>query len=84
MPDSPSEVDDSADLQPPHPGRAVFIQGEHGLTRFPPNIEQILVEHQPLFTLISMRRNDVTLKFALRNADREHLAALLLARPPYE
>lgn len=54
-----------------------FNHAEGGLARFPPNVEQITVEHESLRTWLVTRRNDVTLRFPLRPADCRHLADLL-------
>jgi hypothetical protein len=58
-----------------------FALAEQGLTRFPPNVEQISVEHQELRTWLVTRRNDVTLRFPLTEKDCRHLAALLIGPP---
>lgn len=55
-----------------------FRHAEVGMTRFPPNVEQITVEHEATRTWLVTRRNDVTLRFPLREVDCQHLAALLL------
>jgi len=55
-----------------------FAHAETGMTRFPPNVEQISVEHESLRSWLIVRRNDVTLKFPLEVSDCRHLAALLL------
>jgi hypothetical protein len=55
----------------------LFSHAEKGITRFPPNVEQITVEHESLRTWLIVRRNDTTLKFPLTDDDCEHLAALL-------
>lgn len=54
-----------------------FSHAKKGLTRFPPNVEQISVEHESLNTWLVTRRNDVELRFPLDAGDCEHLAALL-------
>lgn len=54
-----------------------FRHAEAGLTRFPPNIEQLTIERGSDFWLVA-RRNDIKLRFPLSHADRRHLAELLL------
>ena len=56
-----------------------FSQSEKGITRWPPNIEQIRIERDSLRVWLIARRNDVELRFPLEQNDCEHLAALLLA-----
>lgn len=58
----------------------IFSHGEAGLTRFPPNVEQIRIERESLRTWLITRRNDVELKFPLSENDCNYLADLLLAR----
>ncbi len=55
-----------------------FSHGTSGLTRFPPNVEQISVEHGPTHVWLIARRNDVALRFPLSEVDRRFLARLLL------
>lgn len=55
-----------------------FSHAEIGLTRFPPNVEQIRVERDSLRVWLIARRNDVELRFPLNESDCRHLAALLL------
>jgi hypothetical protein len=55
-----------------------FSHGEEGMTRFPPNVEQIRVEHESVCTWLVARRNDVTLRFPLTDDDCQHLAKLLV------
>ena len=50
------------------------------MTRFPPNVEQITIEHESVVTWLVTRRNDVTLRFPLTNDDCSYLAALLTGR----
>lgn len=57
-----------------------FSHAVSGLTRFPPNVEQIHVEHESVCTWLVMRRNDNELRFPLREDDCRHLAALLIAK----
>lgn len=54
-----------------------FSHAEMGMTRFPPNVEQITVERESACTWLVVRRNDTTLRFPLNAADCRHLAALL-------
>jgi hypothetical protein len=61
---------------------AEFSHAEKGMTRFPPNIEQIGVEHESTRTWLICRRNDTVLRFPLNEADCRHLAALLMDMPP--
>ena len=62
----------------------VFSHADEGMTRFPPNVEQISVEHEHLRTWLTVRRNDVKLRFPLCEADCRHLAALLMDHQPTE
>jgi hypothetical protein len=55
----------------------LFMHAEKGMTRFPPNVEQIRVERESACTWLIVRRNEMTLKFPLTDDDCEHLAALL-------
>jgi hypothetical protein len=57
-----------------------FSHAAKGMARFPPNVEQITVEHESLCTWLVVRRNDTTLKFPLTGGDCRHLAALLTGR----
>jgi len=57
---------------------AIFSHGEAGMTRFPPNVEQITVVHDSTVTWLCVRRNAVELRFPLSDNDRRHLAKLLL------
>jgi hypothetical protein len=54
-----------------------FSHAESGLTRFPLNVEQISVEREATRTWLVARRNDVVLRFPLREEDCQHLADLL-------
>jgi hypothetical protein len=56
-----------------------FRHAESGMTRFPPNVEQISVEHESLRTWLVVRRNETALRFPLTKEDCAYLAALLLA-----
>jgi hypothetical protein len=58
-----------------------FTHAERGMTRFPPNVEQITVEHESTRTWLVTRRNDVELRFPLNDADCRHLASLLMPPP---
>lgn len=55
-----------------------FSHTDRGMTRFPPNVEQISVERSPSRYWLVARRNDTELRFPLNEDDRRHLAALLL------
>lgn len=57
-----------------------FSLSDCGMTRFPPNVEQIKVEHETTSSWLVVRRNDVVLRFPLTEACCRHLAALLLQR----
>jgi hypothetical protein len=57
-----------------------FSHAEKGMTRFPPNVEQITVEHETFCSWLIVRRNDTTLKFPLSEDDCGYLAALLTSR----
>lgn len=55
-----------------------FHHAEIGMTRFPPNVEQITVERDLSgYIWLVARRNDVELRFPLRAEDARHLASLL-------
>ena len=54
-----------------------FSHAEKGLSRFPPNVEQITLERDPLRTWLIVRKNDTQLRFPLNEDDCRHLAALL-------
>ncbi|WP_292223927.1 hypothetical protein [Brevundimonas sp.] len=54
-----------------------FHHSQSGMTRYPPNVEQLTVEKQGSFWILTARRNDVTLRFPLDETDRTKLAALL-------
>jgi hypothetical protein len=58
-----------------------FLLAEKGLTRFPPNVEQISVEHESYRSWLVTRRNDVVLRFPLTEAACKHLAMLLTQLP---
>lgn len=56
---------------------AGFYPAETGMTRFPPNVEQITVEISgPLAWLIA-RRNETVLRFPIEPKDCDHLISLL-------
>jgi hypothetical protein len=55
-----------------------FSHAKSGMTRFPPNIEQLRIERDATVTWLIARRNDVELRFPLHEDDRRHLARLLL------
>jgi len=61
-----------------------FSHADKGMTRFPPNVEQIIVERESLRTWLIVRQNDVRLRFPLCEADCRHLAALLIGPHPTE
>ena len=54
-----------------------FSLAEKGLTRFPPNVEQITIEREATCVWLVTRRNDVVLRFPLSDEDCRHLADLL-------
>lgn len=56
---------------------APFHHAELGMTRFPPNVEQIAVHHEGGWIWLTARRNDTELKFPLSPEDARHLARLL-------
>jgi hypothetical protein len=55
-----------------------FSHAEGGMTRFPPNVEQLSVRRDSTVTWLIARRNDVELRFPLNEDDRRHLARLVL------
>jgi hypothetical protein len=55
-----------------------FSHAETGMTRFPPNIEQLSVKRESTVMWLVARRNDIELRFPLKENDRRHLAQLLL------
>jgi len=55
-----------------------FSHAELGMTRFPPNVEQITVEHEEYRSWLITRRNDVMLRFPLTDEDCRYLASLLI------
>jgi hypothetical protein len=54
-----------------------FVLASEGLTRFPPNIEQISVEHEKIRSRLIVRRNEITMRFPLSESACQHLASLL-------
>jgi hypothetical protein len=54
-----------------------FDHGQVGLTRFPPNVEQITVKRENGLVWLIARRNETELKFPLNSGDCEHLISLL-------
>ena len=61
-----------------------FQHAENGMTRFPPNIEQIDVGRGINGVWLRVRRNETVLKFPLGNKDVEHLIVLLNGALPME
>ena len=59
-----------------------FSHAENGLSRFPPNVEQITVKRESCTTWLVVRRNDVELRFPMSREDRQHLAKLLTSSDP--
>jgi hypothetical protein len=55
-----------------------FSHAENGMTRFPPNVEQLSVKRESTVTWLIARRNDLELRFPLNDDDRRHLARLIL------
>jgi hypothetical protein len=55
-----------------------FSHAENGMTRFPPNIEQLSVQRDSTVTWLIARRNEIELRFPLKEEDRRHLARLIL------
>ena len=58
-----------------------FALADNGLTRFPPNVEQISVEHEEFCSWVIARRNGTVLKFPLSRTACSHLAQLLTSNP---
>lgn len=57
-----------------------FSHANKGLARFPPNVEQITVNRESTgVKWLTVRRNEVELKFPLEPDDCRHLASVLLA-----
>lgn len=54
-----------------------FVRAERGMTRYPPNVEQLTVEGQGNTVWLVARRNDVTMRFPMTRDDAMHLAKLL-------
>lgn len=57
---------------------ARFSHGESGMTRFPPNVESVLVQHDTTVSWLIVRRNDTELRLPLYDEDRLFLARRLL------
>jgi hypothetical protein len=57
-----------------------FEHGQIGLTRFPPNVEQLSVVRDVSVMWLVARRNDVELRFPLTEEDCVHLANLLIGQ----
>ncbi len=55
-----------------------FSHAERGMTRFPPNVEQITIEKETSMVWLIARRNDTILRFPLQEADCRHLSKLLV------
>ncbi len=55
-----------------------FSHAKSGMTRFPPNVEQVTVNHESTRTWLKVRRNDVELQFPMNDGDCQHLASLLI------
>jgi hypothetical protein len=55
-----------------------FSHADFGMTRFPPNVEQITVRREGGVAVLGARRNELKLEFPLQRSDCEHLAQLLL------
>jgi hypothetical protein len=62
----------------PTTAMASFSYADSGMTRFPPNIEQLTIQRDSAVTWLIARRNDTELRFPLNEDDRRHLARLLL------
>jgi hypothetical protein len=54
-----------------------FVHAELGMTRFPPNVEQVTVEAGPVCVWLHIRRNDITISLPMGEGDTNHLIALL-------
>jgi hypothetical protein len=70
-------MENSSDSPSTRPALAGFHHAEKGMTRFPPNVEQITVERETSVTWLVARRNDTVLRFPLTEEDCRHLVALL-------
>src|SRR6266849_1041605 len=79
IPASPAAAHETSAALTPLLG-ARSSHAEKGLTRSPPNVVQISVEREATRTWLIARRNDVVLRFPLREEDCEHLARLLRER----
>ena len=58
-----------------------FSHASSGMTRFPPNVEQLSIERESTVTWLIARRNDVELRFPLKEEDRRHFARLSMVKP---
>jgi hypothetical protein len=58
-----------------------FEHAEIGLTRFPPNVEQITVRRESGVIWLIARRNETELKFPLMADDCQHLSPTFLRSP---
>ncbi len=56
---------------------SIFHHAERGMTRFPPNVEQVKIESSENTIWLVTRRNETELRFPLSRADAMHLAKLL-------
>ncbi|MDR3438975.1 hypothetical protein [Telmatospirillum sp.] len=54
-----------------------FQHAEGGMTRFPPNVQQITVEVSGPFIWLIARENGTIIRFPLSSADCDHLINLL-------
>jgi hypothetical protein len=60
-----------------HEDSFAFSHAAGGLSRFPPNVEQITIERDAMRTWLVVRRNETMLRFPLSEEDCRHLAMLL-------
>jgi hypothetical protein len=58
---------------------ADFSHAENGMTRFPPNVEQLKVMRESGVIWLIVRRNNLELKFPMNDDDCRYLAGLLIA-----
>ncbi len=58
-------------------GFSPFQHAESGMSRFPPNVEQITVERDALRVWINVRRNETIIRLPLDSEDVAHLVRLL-------
>lgn len=55
-----------------------FNLADNGMTRFPPNVEQITVERgRGSVAWLTVRRNEETWRFSLKESEADHLIGLL-------